>query len=65
MTLEGSVRLMAGTMILLSLALFFFVSNYWLILTAFVGINLIQSSFTKFCLAEMIFKKLFFKNSRN
>ena len=61
MTVERYVRLMAGTMILLSLVGFFFVSNYWLILTAFVGLNLFQSALTGFCPAEIIVKKLFVK----
>lgn len=47
-------------MVLLSLALYYFFSPYWLLLTAFVGLNLVQSSFTRFCPAEMLFKKLFF-----
>jgi len=62
MTLEGSVRTLAGTFILASVVLTLLVSEYWLILTAFVGVNLIQSSFTGFCPAEMIFKRLFFSN---
>lgn len=61
MTLESSVRLLAGSMVLISLALYYFVTPYGLYLTAFVGLNLVQSSFTGFCPAEMIFKKLFFK----
>ncbi|MFH1894055.1 MAG: DUF2892 domain-containing protein [Candidatus Zixiibacteriota bacterium] len=61
MTLDNSIRLLAGTLVVLSLVLYYFVSPYWLLLTAFVGFNLLQSSFTKFCPAEMIFKKLFFK----
>lgn len=60
MTLEGSVRLMAGSMILISLLIYYFVSPWGLALTAFVGLNLLQSSFTKFCPAEILFKKLFF-----
>ncbi len=60
MTLENSIRMFAGIMILFSLAMFVFVSNYWLLLTAFVGFNLIQSSITKFCPAEIIIKKLFY-----
>ncbi len=62
MTLENSIRLLAGTLVLLSLGLGYFVSPYWYLLTAFVGFNLVQSSFTKFCPAEMIFARLFFKN---
>ena len=60
MTLENSIRLLAGTLILISLALSYLHSPYWLLLTAFVGFNLIQSSFTKFCPAEIIFSKIFF-----
>jgi hypothetical protein len=58
MTLERKVRIMAGVMILLSIALTLLVSPYWMFLTAFVGLNLIQSSFTGFCPAEIILKRL-------
>ena len=61
MTLENSIRMLAGTMIILSLVLYYLVSPYWLFLTAFVGLNLFQSSITKFCPAEMIISRLFFK----
>ena len=61
MTLENSIRLLAGSMVLLSLALYFWVSPWWLLLTVFVGFNLIQSSFTGFCPAEIVFKRFFFK----
>ena len=60
MTLENSIRLLAGTMILLSLSMYYLHSPYWLLLTVFVGVNLAQSSFTRFCPAEMVFKRLFF-----
>ncbi len=60
MTLENSIRLMAGTLVLLSLSFGYLVSPYWFLLTAFVGVNLVQSSFTKFCPAEMVFAKLFY-----
>lgn len=62
MTLENSIRMLAGLMVLLSLVLYYFVSPYWLLLTVFVGLNLLQSSVTKFCPAEIVFKKLFFKS---
>jgi len=62
MTLENSVRLFAGIMILVSLLLYWLISPYWLLFTAFIGLNLIQSSFTKICPAEMFFKKIFFNN---
>lgn len=60
MTLENSIRLMAGTLTLISVTLGYFVSPYWFLLTAFVGFNLVQSSFTKFCPAELVFDRLFF-----
>lgn len=60
MTLENSIRLMAGTLVLLSVSLGYLVSPYWFLLTAFVGLNLVQSSFTKFCPAEMVFARVFF-----
>lgn len=58
MSVEDAVRAMAGTVILSSLALYYFVSPNWLFLAAFVGLNLLQSSVTKFCPATNIFKKL-------
>jgi hypothetical protein len=58
MKLEHRIRLIAGSFILLSLALAHWVSPYWLCFTAFVGVNLIQSALTKWCLMEDILKKL-------
>jgi hypothetical protein len=58
MTIENGVRIVAGTVILLSLALGVWVNHYWFFLTAFVGANLIQSAFTRFCPAEMILRKI-------
>ena len=58
MKLENAIRIMAGTMVLLSLALAHWVNPWWLLLAAFVGVNLIQSAFTGFCPAEIILKKL-------
>jgi hypothetical protein len=58
MTLENQVRAFAGTFILLSLALAHYHSQYWLWFTAFVGANLLQSSFTKFCPLEIILRKI-------
>jgi hypothetical protein len=55
---ERIVRTVAGTFVLISLFLAFWVSNYWLWFTAFVGVNLIQSSFTGFCPLEKILDKL-------
>ncbi len=61
MTLENSIRLIAGSFVLISLALSQLHSPYWLLFTAFVGVNLVQSSFTKFCPAEMILRKLYYE----
>ena len=58
MTVTQAVTAFAGFMVLLSLALAWYVSPYFLALTAFVGANLLQSAFTGFCPAAMIFRKL-------
>jgi hypothetical protein len=58
MKVENGVRLMAGSMILISVLLVVIVSEWWLLLTVFVGINLIQSVFTGFCPAANILRKL-------
>jgi hypothetical protein len=62
MTVERAVRLMAGIMILLSLALAHFVSLYWLWLTVFVGVNLLQSAFTNWCPAMSILRAMGLKD---
>jgi len=54
---ERIVRAVAGTMVLISITLAYLISIYWLGLAAFVGINLVQSSFTRFCPLEMILDK--------
>ena len=63
MNSERIIRIMAGSFILLSLLLGapaspLYHSSYWLWFTAFVGLNLFQSGFTRFCPAEMILWKL-------
>ncbi|GAB91440.1 YgaP family membrane protein [Gordonia rhizosphera] len=58
MTIDRAVLTMAGTVVLISVLLAALVSNWWLLLTVFVGLNLIQSAFTGFCPAALIFKKL-------
>jgi DUF2892 family protein len=58
MTLERYIRLIAGTFVLASLALGTWVSPYWYLFTAFVGLNLFQSALTKWCLMEDILRKL-------
>ena len=58
MTIENAIRILAGSLVLISISLAHWVSPYWLLLTAFVGFNLIQSAFTGFCPAEIILRKL-------
>ena len=58
MNLDRAVMAFAGVMILVSVALAHFVAPGWLLLTAFIGLNLLQVSFTGFCPAAMLFKKL-------
>jgi len=58
MTTESYIRILAGVMVLLSVALAHFVSPWWLLFTCFIGLNLIQSAFTGFCPPEMLLRKL-------
>jgi len=63
MTTERLIRIFAGAFVLVSLALGaaaspLFVSGYWLWLAAFVGANLFQSGFTRFCPLESILRRL-------
>ena len=58
MSLHYRIRAIAGTFVLASLALGWWVSPWWFLFTAFVGVNLLQSSFTKWCLMENILESL-------
>lgn len=58
MTIDRLVMALTGSFILISLLLSVFHSTYWLWFTAFVGANLLQSSFTGFCPSAIILKKL-------
>lgn len=58
MNVDRAIFAFAGSLILASLALGYFVSPYWLLLTTFVGANLLQASFTGFCPAAIAMKKL-------
>ena len=58
MKMQLIIRRFAGLFVLASLALAHYHSPYWLWFTAFVGFNLLQSSFTNFCPLELILKKL-------
>ena len=69
MTSWQIVRVVAGTFILLSLALGvpgspLFVNTWWLAFTAFVGLNLLQSGLTRWCLMETILRKLGARTAR-
>lgn len=57
MSIDRIVVAFAGSMVLLSLALSWLISPYWLLLAAFVGLNLLQSAFTGFCPLAIILKK--------
>jgi hypothetical protein len=63
MTVERGVRLMAGVMILVSLALAHFFSDHWQWLTVFVGLNLLQSAFTNWCPAMAILRAMGLKDA--
>jgi hypothetical protein len=62
MTVERALRMTAGIVVLVSLALAHYVSLYWLWLTAFVGLNLLQSAFTNWCPAMTIFRAMGLKD---
>jgi len=65
MSVERGVSAFAGFMVLLSVALSFFVHPNFVWLTVFVGANLFQQSFTGFCPAAMVMRKLGMKNERD
>ena len=58
MTIDHAVLGFAGCMVLLSAGLVWLVSPWWLLLTAFIGANMIQASITGFCPAAMLLKAL-------
>jgi len=58
MTVERGLRLMAGVMVLLSLGLTYYVSHYWMLLTVFIGLNLLQSALTNWCPAMSILRAI-------
>jgi hypothetical protein len=58
MSIDRAVMAFAGTVILVSLLLGLYVSPYWHWLTAFVGANLLQASFTRFCPLALVLRKL-------
>ncbi len=65
MTVENGVRVFAGIMIWISIALTLLVHPLFWLFTAFIGLNLIQSAFTGLCPATIILRKLGLKDSPN
>lgn len=65
MTTDSLIRILAGFMVLLSLALAYFVNPWWQLLAAFVGLNLIQSAFTGFCPPTLLLRKLGWVDDQN
>jgi hypothetical protein len=63
MNVERWLRLIAGFIVMLSLALGWFVSPYWFLFTAFVGVNLFQSAFTNWCPMMTFLRKLGVRSS--
>ena len=61
MNIDKAVLAFAGCLVLVSVALGYHMSPYWLLLTAFAGLNMLQSAFTGFCPAAMVFKALGFR----
>ena len=57
MKMENAIRILAGTMVLISVSLAHWVNPWFLLLAVFVGVNLIQSALTGFCPAEIILGK--------
>ena len=58
MKTESFIRILAGTMVLVSASFALLVSHWWLLLAAFVGLNLIQSAFTGFCPPTLVLRRL-------
>lgn len=64
MNIDRLVMAFAGAMVLLSLALGYMVSPWWLLLATFVGLNLFQAAFTGFCPLAIILRKLGFASGQ-
>jgi len=58
MTLDAAVLRFAGLIVLLGVVLSLYVHPYWIALSAFAGLNMLQASFTGFCPAALAFKRL-------
>lgn len=64
MNIDKIIFALAGSIILISVALGHYVNAYWLLLTAFIGLNMLQASFTGFCPAAKVLGKLGFKSGK-
>jgi hypothetical protein len=64
MTVNEGLRMVAGIFVLLSVALGYWVHPAWFLFTAFVGLNLLQSAFSRWCPAMWILKKLGLKSEK-
>lgn len=64
MTIESALRLIAGFFVLLSVALAHYVSPWWLLFTAFVGLNLLQSGLTGWCPMMWLLRQLGLRAAR-
>jgi Protein of unknown function (DUF2892) len=58
MNVERSLRLIAGALTLVSVALGYYVNPFWFLFTGFIGLNLVQSAFTNWCPVMTILRKL-------
>ncbi|MEX2043790.1 MAG: DUF2892 domain-containing protein [Opitutus sp.] len=65
MKTDSFIRVLAGSVVLIGVALTYFLSLWWLLLPAFVGANLIQSAFTGFCPPTLILTKLGWVDAEN
>ena len=65
MIIDDALRTIAGVFVLLSVALGWFVSPWWFLLTAFVGLNLLQSGFTHWCPMMVILRKAGVRQTRS
>ena len=61
MNIDRFVLAFAGTVVIISVVLAYYVSSNWLLLTGFVGLNMLQASFTGFCPLAIILKKIGFQ----
>jgi hypothetical protein len=58
MNIDRAVLAFAGMVVLVSLALAWYINPWWLALTAIAGLNMVQAAFTGFCPAALVFKKI-------